>query len=115
MTVWPSPRWDCTLALKIEMNLSAEKVDLLNEICAPLAEELGVPNLRLFASSEDLRAELKEFTKEWPAQDVSVKTKLTPAQPLKTVPKVGDKLELLDDTDSPREEVRHGVAPTRLP
>jgi hypothetical protein len=29
------------LALKIEMNLSAEKVDLLNEICASLAEELG--------------------------------------------------------------------------
>jgi hypothetical protein len=76
------------LALKIEMNLSAEKVDLLNEICAPLAEELGVPNLRLFASSGDLRAKLKEFTKEWPAQDVSVKTKLTLAQPLKTVPKV---------------------------
>jgi hypothetical protein len=41
MTVRPSPRRDCTLALKIEMNLSAEKVDLLNEICASLAEELG--------------------------------------------------------------------------
>ena len=82
-------RTGCGMAIKLEMNLSAEQVDLLNEICAPIAEELGVPGLKLFASSWQIKGELDTFKKAWPHEDISTKTKLTPAQPLKAVPQVG--------------------------
>jgi hypothetical protein len=54
-------RTGCGMAIKLEMNLSAEQVDLLNEICAPIAEELGVPGLKLFASSWQIKGELDTY------------------------------------------------------
>ena len=98
---------DAALGAHFELNLSKAHVDMLSDITAPLALEYGVPGLKLFASSNQLDAPIEQFKQEFPWTDVSVKTKLTPAQELLVPPAVGDKLQYLDGDGGVK--VRHPV------